>query len=36
MGLFHKVQIYGDSILKGIELERSESYSVPKESGWQF
>ena len=36
MGLFHKVQIYGDSILKGIELDHSESYIVPKESGWQF
>lgn len=36
MGLLHKIQIYGDSILKGIELDYTEKYIVPKESGWQY
>lgn len=37
MGLLRKIQIYGDSILKGIELEdQTQKYIVPKESGWQY
>ena len=37
MGLLRKIQIYGDSILKGIELEdQTQKYVVPKESGWQY
>lgn len=36
MELLRKIQIYGDSILKGIELDHSEKYVVPKESGWQY
>lgn len=36
MDLLRKIQVYGDSILKGIELDSAEKYVVPKESGWKY
>ena len=36
MGLLHRIQMYGDSILKGVELDTANRYIVPRENSWQF
>lgn len=34
MEIMRKIQIYGDSIMKGVEMDASKRYILPQECGW--